>query len=47
MQQNTPNYNSNIHFGPPGFLGGGLGGQNGFFGRAPGFFRSESGSFFF
>ena len=25
MHQNTPNYNSNIHFGPPGYPGGRLG----------------------
>ena len=28
MHQNTPIYNSNIHFGLPGFLVGALGGQN-------------------
>ena len=28
MHQNTPNYNSNIHFRPPGLLGGPWGGQN-------------------
>ena len=28
MHQNTPNYNSNIHFGPPGYPGGGSGVQN-------------------
>ena len=28
MHQNTPNYNSNIHFGPPGYPGGASGAQN-------------------
>ena len=28
MHQNTPNYDPNIHFGPPLLLGGALGGQN-------------------
>ena len=28
MHQNTPNYDPNIHFGPPWLLGGALGGQN-------------------
>ena len=28
MPQNTPNYNSNIHFGPPGYPGGASGAQN-------------------
>ena len=28
MHQNTPNYNSNIHFGPPGYPGGVSGAQN-------------------
>ena len=45
MHQNTPNYNSNIHFGPPGFLGGALGGENGFL-AGPGVF-SEARAFVF
>ena len=45
MHQNTPNYNSNIHFGPPGFLGGALGGQNGFLAGRGGF--SEARAFIF
>ena len=28
MHKNTPNYDSNIHFGLPWLLGGALGGQN-------------------
>ena len=28
MHQNTPNYDSNIHFGPPWLPGGAMGGQN-------------------
>ena len=28
MHHNAPNYNSNIHFWPPGLLWGTLGGQN-------------------
>ena len=28
MHQNTQNYNSNIHFGPPGYPGGASGAQN-------------------
>ena len=28
MHQNTPNYNSNIHFGPLGSVGGALEGEN-------------------
>ena len=28
MPQNTPNYSSNIHFGPPGYPGGASGAQN-------------------
>ena len=28
MHQNTPNYDSNIHFGPPWSPGGAFGGQN-------------------
>ena len=28
MHQNTPNYSSNIHFGPPGYPGGASGAQN-------------------
>ena len=28
MHQNTPNYNSNIHFGPLGPVGGALEGEN-------------------
>ena len=28
MPQNTPNHNSNIHFGPPGYPGGASGAQN-------------------
>ena len=28
MHQNTPNYNSNIHFGPPGYPRGVSGAQN-------------------
>ena len=28
MHQNTQNYNSNIHFGPPWYPGGASGGQN-------------------
>ena len=45
MHQNDPNYNSNIHFGPPGFLGGALGGQNGFLAGRGGF--SEARAFIF
>ena len=45
MHQNTPNYNSNIHFGPPGFLGGALGGENGFLAGPGGF--SEARAFIF
>ena len=46
MHQNTPNYNSNIHFGPPGFLGGGAQGVKMVLCRARGFFGSESARFF-
>ena len=45
MHQNTPNYNSNIHFGPPGFLGGALEGENGFLAGPGGF--SEARAFIF
>ena len=48
MHQNTSNYNSDIHFRPPGLLGGSWEGQNGFLAspggnleaRAPIFFLS-------
>ena len=45
MHQNDPNYNSNIHFGPPGFLGGALEGENGFLAGPGGF--SEARAFIF
>ena len=38
MHQNTPNLNSNIHFEPPWFGGGGLGGSKSRFDRRRGFF---------
>ena len=28
MHKNTPNFKSNTHFKPPGYLGGASGGQN-------------------
>ena len=46
MHENTPNYNSNIHFLALGSLGGALGGSKWFFGRSRGFFGSESVGFF-
>ena len=46
MHQNTPNYNSNIHFWPPGFLGGALGGQNGFLAEPGGFSEARAFVFF-
>ena len=38
MHQNTPNYDSNIHFGPPWSPGGGLGGSKSKFDPRRGFF---------
>ena len=38
MHQNTPNYNSNIHFGQPGLPGGGPWGVKSGFGLRGGFF---------
>ena len=38
MHQNIPNYNSNIHFRPPGLLGGALGGSKSRFDLGRGFF---------
>ena len=46
MHENTPNYNSNIHFLALWSLGGALGGSKCFFGRSRGFFGSESVGFF-
>ena len=45
MHKNTPNYNSNIHFGPLGSLGGALGGSKWFLGWSGGF--SEARALFF
>ena len=42
MHQNTPNLNHNIHFRPPGFLGG----SKWFLGESRVFFGSESVGFF-
>ena len=42
MHQKTPNLNPNIHFRPPGFLGG----SKWFLGESRGFFGSESVGFF-
>ena len=37
MHQNTPNYNSDTHFGQLSFLGGALGAQSGFWAEQGGF----------
>ena len=46
MYQKTPNLNHNIHFRPPGFLGGPWGGQNGFW-ASPGCFSEARALVFF
>ena len=46
MHQKTPNLNHNIHFRPPGFLGGPWGGQNGFW-ASPGVFSEARALVFF
>ena len=46
MHQKTPNLNHNIHFRPPGFLGGPWGGQNGFWASPGGFSEARALVFF-
>ena len=46
MHENTPNYNSNMHFWPLGSLGGPLGGQNGFLAESGGFSEARALVFF-
>ena len=46
MHQNTPNYNSDTHFGQLSFLGGGLGAQSGFWAEQGGFSEARALVFF-
>ena len=46
MHQNTPNYNSDIHFRPPGLLGGPWGAQNGFLASPGGYSEARAPIFF-
>ena len=46
MHQNTPNYNSDTHFGQLSFLGGALGAQSGFWAVQGGFSEARALVFF-
>ena len=46
MHQNTSNYNSDIHFRPPGLLGGSWEGQNGFLASPGGYLEARAPIFF-
>ena len=46
MHQNTPNYNSDTHFGQLSFIGGALGAQSGFWAEQGGFSEARALVFF-